>query len=425
MKKKLLFCIHNYFFLKHYILDLKNLEKDFEITVITSNYLVTNQKDEHIKFNEQTNIKDLFFVPFYKHKMERSFSSIFSTHLFLMRLKKKINFNKFDTCITDSKFFIWQRIIADNFLHKKCRFIGVATGSIPLDLSVFKKLLKGESIDNFINNLHKLRHYDTGKRKKEKNLYLKLQNIKNRYLDILVDRKIFSYFFYFRNFNYKKYDLNIMETDNYDYKITFHYANYVFWSKWYKKKESVILATHENNCSCNHENKDKILFVSSSWMDSKEKISDQVDKIINFLKKKMNEFPNIKEFHIKHHPMENEQMIKIINDLFLDKISQTVMLKFIDKEQSLNEIACDYQISYGMMSSALNDLKNACNKTKVYCLKSINVDEFGDDYFLKLFNEDIIFYDDVKNQIDTNVNQYDKYIKSVKRVKLSNFIKDL
>ena len=425
MKKKLLFCIHNYFFLKHYILDLKQLEKYFEITIITSNYLVTDQNYEYKKLNEETNIKNIYFVPFYKEEMQRSLYSIFLTHLFLIRLKKKINFKKFDTCITDSKFFIWERIIIDNFLYKKCRLIGVATSSMPLDLSVFKKVLEGESIDNFVNKLHKLRQYKIGNRVKEKKFYLKLKNIKNRYLDIIVDRKILSYIFYFRNFNYKKYDLNIMETDNFDYKIIFHYANYLFWKKLYKKKDNVILAVHENSCSCENKNKDKILFISSSWQESKEKISDQIDKIINFLKIKTSEYPLINEFHVKHHPMESNQKINFINDLFIEKIGKTIKLRFIDKEHSLNEIACDYQISYGMMSTALSDVKKACNKNKVYCLKSINVDEFGDDYFLKLLNEDIIFYDDIKNEVDKNANQYDKYIQNVNKVKFSNFIKDI
>ena len=89
MKKKLLFCIHNYFFLKHYILDLKELEKYFEITIITSNYLIKNKEIEYECLKKEFNFKDFFIVPFYKKNLERSLLTIFQTHLFLSKLKKK------------------------------------------------------------------------------------------------------------------------------------------------------------------------------------------------------------------------------------------------------------------------------------------------------------------------------------------------
>ena len=47
MKKKLLFCLHNYFFLDHYILDLNELKKKFDITIITSNYLIDNENKKN------------------------------------------------------------------------------------------------------------------------------------------------------------------------------------------------------------------------------------------------------------------------------------------------------------------------------------------------------------------------------------------
>ena len=60
MKKKLLFCIHNHFYLKHYILDLKKLEKDFEISILTSNYLIKNPKLEKDSIFREIKIKDIF-----------------------------------------------------------------------------------------------------------------------------------------------------------------------------------------------------------------------------------------------------------------------------------------------------------------------------------------------------------------------------
>ena len=60
MKKKLLFCIHNYFLFKHYILDLKKIENDFEITIIISNYLVDNLDREYENIK-----KKLIFITFF------------------------------------------------------------------------------------------------------------------------------------------------------------------------------------------------------------------------------------------------------------------------------------------------------------------------------------------------------------------------
>ena len=91
MKKKILFCIHNYFFLRSYILDLKRLEKNFDITIIVSNYLIDDKKkEESIKLKKEINFKNFFIVPYYKNgEMKRSFSSILYTHLYLLKKKKE------------------------------------------------------------------------------------------------------------------------------------------------------------------------------------------------------------------------------------------------------------------------------------------------------------------------------------------------
>ena len=253
MKKKLLFCIHNHFYLKHYILDLKKLEKDFEISILTSNYLIKNPKLEKDSIFREIKIKDIFFIPFYKTGLERSMSTILLTHLYLLKLKLQTNFNKFDICVTDSKFFIWQRIVLDKYISRNCKKIGIMTGSIALDLSVFKKLILGENIENYIGKLHKLRQYNSEKRAPEKNFFKKILNVKKRFLDVFFDRKILSYLFQFQNFDYKKKDFNILETDNFDYKVLFHYSNFIFWKKIYEKKENVIFAKHANNCNCKND----------------------------------------------------------------------------------------------------------------------------------------------------------------------------
>ena len=424
MKKKLLFCIHNYFYLKHYIVDLKKLRKDYEVTILTTNYLVKNSKFEKNYILQEIKIENIFFIPFYQRGLERPMSTILSTHLYLLKLKQQINFNEFDICVTDSKFFIWQRIILEKYVSKKCKKIGIMTGSIALDLSVFKKLILGENIENFINKLHKLRQYNPEKRVPEKNFFKKIFNIKKRFLDIFFDRKILSYLFQSQNFDYKEKDFKILETDDFDYKVLFHYSNFIFWRKIYKKKENVIFAKHANNCKCNNSQKNKFLFLSSMlWGRNKEEISEQIKSIINFFKTKNNDSSNKVEIHIKHHPEESDQIIENINRELKKNITEKIKIVFVDKSKLLNDIACDYSIAFGMMSTALVDVKNACKFIKVYCLKSLSIKEYGNEYFLKLFNENINFYDDIKDLPDENLQKYQRYIQNYDKIDFSDFLK--
>tara|TARA_Y100000591_G_C21777505_1_gene669153 strand:+ start:16 stop:1296 length:1281 start_codon:yes stop_codon:yes gene_type:complete len=426
MKKKLLFCIHNYFFLQHYILDLKKLEEDYEITILTSNYQLENQKKNKEDFLNKLNIKDIFFIPFYKIGLERTAFTILSTHIYLLKLKQLINFSEFDICVTDSKFFIWERIIIDKFLSKNCKKIGVSTSSISLDLLIFKKLIIGENIEKYISKLHKLRKYNPEKRIPEKNFYKKIVNVKKRFLDIFFDRKFLSYLFYFQNFNYKEKDLKILETDNFDYKVLFHYSNFIFWRNIYKKKENVIFAKHANNCGCQNGKKNKFLFLSSvMWGEEKDEILKQINLVINFYKIKTKDINDTFEIHIKHHPEESIKVIEKINFEFKRNFPKNVKIVFIDKLKLLSDIACNYSIVFGMMSTALVDVKNSCKFVEVYCLKSISTKEYGNDYFLKLLNEDIIFYDDFKDAPDENLNLYKRYIKNHDKIDFAEFIRSI
>ena len=89
MKKKILICIHNYFFLKHYLQDIDQLKQDFDITIITSNFLIKDQKKVVEEIFKKTNIHNFYLVPFYENDLERNFRSIILSHLFLNKIKKK------------------------------------------------------------------------------------------------------------------------------------------------------------------------------------------------------------------------------------------------------------------------------------------------------------------------------------------------
>ena len=426
MKKKLLFCIHNYYLLKNYILDLERLENFFEVTVIVSNHYIENQKVTIDEISKKTKVKGFYIIPYYSKGDNRSIYSILLTHLNLIKLKKKISFDKFDICISDTKFFIWTRIILEKFLSKNCKKIGVVTGSIALNLTIFKKILNGHEIDECISKVHKLREYKKSERKSEKKIFQKILNVKKRIYDLVIDRKILSYLFHSRNFDYNKYDFNLLETEKFDKKVVFHYSNFLFWKNWYGENK-VYLCKHENKCSCNQEKKGKAIFLSSLMHDNKKELHRQIDATLDFFDNKIKNEMNISELHIKHHPSESK--VKIINEIFENKTKDRFKIKFLNNNYSVSEIACNYDIAIGMLSSSLCTMKSECEKIIVYCLKSISVDavemENREEYFLKLFSENIIFYDDVKKNIDINVKKFDKYVFDYERVKFSDFLKNL
>ncbi len=426
MKKKLLFCIHNYFLFKHYILDLKKIENDFEITIIISNYLVDNLDREYENIKKKINFHNLFFVPYYNKKFERSLSSIFLTHKFINELKKKIKFKEYDLCISDNNFFIWQRIILDSLLSKNCKKIGVMTGALTLETSTIKDLLDHKNIKDSVSKIHKLRK-TSGNRVREKKLLKKISNIKNKYYDIWLDRVLLSYFFHSKNFKYKRFDLNLLETDEFDKKIVFHYVNFLFWKNCYEKKENVILSKHENECYCKNNKIKKSIFLSTNtWHDKTDnEISQQVEKITNFANKKIDKISSNSKLYFKHHPQEPKKNIEKINNFIYEKLNKNIEVEYIDKELSLSEIACNFSFAYGMLSTALIDIKTSCNNIKVYCLKSLGEKDFGTDYSLKMLNEDIIFYDDTKDKLDdiSNTSILNKTV--LKRIKFSEVIKSL
>lgn len=418
-KKKLLFCLHNFYMIKNYLHDLNKLKDKFDITILTSNNtLSTKYKINKITLKKINNIK-IFIIPYYGTDDKRSLFRIIYNHIYLLKIKKKILFKDFEICISDNNFFIWQRIILENYLSKECKKLGITTGSIALNLKVFKKILQGQKLERFLTKIHKLRIYSENRRKKEKNLIKKFSNVKERFLDIIVDRVILSLLFQKKVFNYKTYDLNLMETDKFEKKIVFYYSNYLFWKQIYNKND-VILCKHENNCICNNSNKNKILFLSSFMDENFDELSNQIDRVINFFYTINKNDINKKELHIKHHPMD-KNIIKI-NKVFKDKIKNKFKIKFIKSDVILENISCNYKIAFGMLSTALSDIKKSCKNIQVYCLKSLDMKMYGNDYFLKLLNEEIIFYDDLNNRNDINVEKFTKKIKKISRVNFSNYI---
>ncbi len=430
MKKKLLVCIQNSYVLNQYKDDFKKLSSKFDITLIISNFMIDKIKRQNLnKFAESLSISNIFIVPFYSKKLNRNILDIIKTHLFLKNLKKKIDFNQFNTCISDGKFFIWHRVILETFLISSCVQIGINHSGITMPMEKFDELINGADIHGIVKSLHKLREVKK-KEKKRNNIFKKFLNSKKRFLDVKFDRQILSYLFYKRNFDYKHLDFNLIgETEKFDFKITFFYSSFFFWSKWYSNGK-VYLCSKYSECTCKDFDKDKILFLSSSinflepfndTNNTRQMMESIIENIHSFLKKIKSENQEINNLDIKHHPGALNENVNYFETKLQEKIGNTFKINSIANTEIINKIACNYKFAFGPVSSALKYLDN-CKNIKIYCLKSLSKYEFGEKYFLKLLNEKIIFFDDEKKIEDENYKKYLNLIVKKNKDDLSSLI---
>ena len=426
MKKKLLICIQNSYVLNQYENDFRELSNKFDITLIISNYLINNDKKEKLKkFVNNILIDKFFIIPFYSEGLNRNIFDIIGTHFFLKNLKKKINFNNFSACISDNKVFLWNRIILETYLKKTCVQIGIYHDNITMPIQKFEELLDGKDIYILIKSMHKLREAND-KIKNKNGILTKIQNVKKRILDVIIDRRLISLIFHKRNFNYNHLDLNLgSETQKFDHKITFFFSSFYFWDKWYNNGK-VYLCSKLAKCICKDFKKDHILFVATGKIFVKPfnnsdntvlMMSNVVDRVSNFVIKIKNEESSIIKLNIKHHPRTLKENKIIFEEKLKKKIGNILSIGTIDSNDSITKISCNYKIAFGAVSSALKYLES-CKNIKIYCLKSLSKEKHGDNYFLKLLNENIIFYDDENYTKDEN---YKKYENLVQKVKVDDF----
>jgi hypothetical protein len=406
MKKKILVCIQNPYAIDNLIETLRSISDVSEITLVTSNYAIDeNAKKKYLDFKKNLNLKEFFFIPFYNDGLSRSFKSIIKTHLYLKRLDKKIEFKEFDFCISDSRFFIWQRIILDKFLSTKCKLIGLSIDGIGIPLDKFNDLINGANPMGVVHSLHKLR--EPSKRKKNPSYIKRIINSYLRFKDVFFDRTLLSYLFYNQKFGYEKFDLNIFETRKFDYKICFFYSSYYFWEKLYDKNK-VFWSSLEPTCKCEGiELKNKALFISTMWDEygSKDQIIDNLGKTLNSFKNLKLKYPNLKDFDFKFHPSESETNINFIKKEVQKQ--NLVKINFIENNVSLQQIACNYLCVIGVMSGALLYLQSFCKNLRVYCLKSLSEKIAGEFFYLKLINENIEIYNELNNSFSRNEMKFD------------------
>ena len=146
-----------------------------------------------------------------------------------------------------------------------------------------------------------------------------------------------------------------------------------------------------------------------------------------FIEKIKLENPNLNEIDIRHHPMEKFNALNTINKKINSIIGPIIKVNILNNTMSISEIGCNYKIAFGMMSSALFDARASCEKIKVYCIKSLSMgrNDLDNNYFLKLLNEDIIFFDDDNDQIDQNYLKYKSLLPKVKKQDFMEFIKSI
>lgn len=408
MKKKILICVHNYFALNNLFNTFKDIEELYDLTILTTNYKLTSRE---IKFKKVNSNYKIHFINFYNKHSKRDIFSIIRTHLNLFFLKKKINLNEFSLCISDGKFFIWQRIILEVLLNKKCIQVGLSLDATLLPLDRFKRLLDGENVNYLIKDIHKLREIKK-KKLNRYNFFQKIINIYNRYLDILLDRWLLSFLFYRRNFLYNKNDFRLLENTFFDFKITFVKSSYLFWKNFYKN--DVYIANLKNNCSCknNINLKNKMLFLSSNFGShnffDKKKIDSEIEKLFKIFEKLLIENTKINKIDFRHHPEENNKIAKYINQ----KLSSFSKIKvdILDNGIPLENISCEYELAIGNLSGALFYLKKSCKNIKVYSYRSLNENTWGDYYFLKFIDEGIEFFDDTDKILKHEKNIYENKI---------------
>ena len=417
--KKILICIHNPYALDNFFYEIKNLSRFYEITLIISNFLITKELIKKYKeFCNQAKLKNLFIIPFYSNINKRNILSILNTHIFLKKIQKIVNFKNFDICISDNSFFIWQKIILNNFLSKKSIRVALSLDGIALDLSLFKDLVKGENVYKIISQVHKFRKKKKSIKNSNKNFFFnKIFNTYIRFNDIYLDRKIFSFFFYKKKFPHEEFEYNIMNNLKFDYQICIFNASYFFWQKIYEDKCYYIDLKKTCLCSSNKK-KEKILFIAGEfrYLD----LDDSIKKIFdfaNFLKKEVGEYQLI---DFRFHP---QQDISTINETKKKILKKYTNVNFISSDKPLCDISCNYDVVFGAVSGALLYLSKFCPNLKIYCLKSLSLPYFGEDYFLKTINENIVNFDDLKNNYEKSYLNIDS--SDVKKISFEKFVNQI
>tara|TARA_B100001057_G_scaffold472930_1_gene536773 strand:- start:23441 stop:24733 length:1293 start_codon:yes stop_codon:yes gene_type:complete len=427
--KNILLCMHNFFVVINLQFIIKDLAKNYSITLVTTSQNLNHTPEEIEILKKKLDLKKIIILPLYIEK-KKNFSSLVNS---FKTIKQLLNNNSFISCIVDNNLDIWTKVITNDFKKKNKKIIGIKHDSLALNTEKVEEFLLNGNIENILNSTHKLREIKSKininsnslpKQNKLLSLFKKLKRFNNLFLE----RYLIPYIFFKKTFGYSKLDLSTgFDDKTINNIICLFYTGYVFWGSLYNFKKTYYVK-YKNNCTCSKmikKNKKKILFLGSLlWESDTDLLSNQINNLIKFVTKILLENKEITELDIKLHPEEKlENKSKIIKLLSESKIP--IKINYID-QISLIEHSCDYYAAFGMLSSALFYVSSSCKFIDVYCLKSLS-DHRYKKYYLKLFNENIIFYDDINNCIENQSEVFNQMVfdKNIEKKDIIDVIKNI
>jgi hypothetical protein len=401
--KKLLICIHNFFVVVNLQYIIKQLSKNYSITLVITSQNLDLSKEQLSDYKKRLNLNDLIVLPIYKHNKK----NIIELTISFLKIKKLLYKNDFKACLVDNNLDVWLKVITNNFKKSGKKIIGIKHDSLALNTSKVEEFLLNGNVDNILATTHKLREVtlkiENSNRiiKSNLNIFKNLLKKIKKLFFLFFERYFLPFLFFGNTFGYSKLDLSTgFDNKTINQVICLFYTGYIFWGSVYGF-DKTFYVSYKNNCKCSSDktkSKTKILFLASLlWEKELNLLNNQITKLKEFISKIIDENKNINQIDIKLHPEETlENVIKIKKIISEKKIP--LKINYLENI-SLIEESCNYKLAFGMVSSSLYYASSSCDQIDVYCLKSLSSHNF-DKYYLKLFNENIIFYDDINNKIE-------------------------
>lgn len=420
-KSKLLICFNNFYVvenLQDVIIKLSNI---YSITLIFTNFRLELNNDELDQFKKRLNLQKMIILKFYNYEKRNNFNFVTS----LFKIKKILNKNDFKACIVDNNLQIWLKVITNDFKKKRKKIIGFKHDALALDTSKVRKFLLNGDVNDILRTSHKLRVV-VGRENKfssEKEFLIKKKIV--NFFNLFFERYFVPFLIFGKTFPFTKLDLATgFDDKTIDQVICFFYTGYIFWGSIFGFNKTFYVS-FDKDCTCLKNDKKKFLFIASLlWEDDENLLDVQISRIVRFTTKILKENEGINQLDFKFHPSEKKKNINLIKKK-IEKYSLPLKLNYID-HLSLIKKSCEYAVAFGMVSSALFYVASSCNACKVYCLKSISMHYFPE-YYLKLFNENIIFYDDIINSEENLDKIYSDMVfdKSITKKDINSAIKDI
>jgi hypothetical protein len=377
MKKKIIFGLHNPYLIFDTYKEIKKISRYADIFLITTNHLLSkNDKKRIEEWKKKRLIKDVIIFERYFYKSGNlNILRIILNYIWIFSKLKKLSKIKIDLCILGSNTFIWERIISETIIKKKCKVLIYQPDMLTLPIKSIKELYNSVPINKIIKKIHKSRQLKNQKGKtKNISFWKKNMNYLNYRIDIF-ERKYIGPLFFNKNFLYRPLDLNTaMDSANPRMSIILTYFKtlQIYWKKLYPEVK-VELIKHSNNCSCRSNLlKSDLLFLGddSDYGDEiKKKISKNLKRDLLSV---LSNLKDIKEIHFRPHPgsknKNNEKMLFNLNKSFSNKVK----IKYSDSLKPLEDIACNYKIVLGSFGTGLFTCEQSCKKIISIGLSSIS-----------------------------------------------------